>query len=250
SRGKIKRDDYGIPIRWTGINWDITKRKKAEDALYQSEERLRTVMEKIPSGIGVIIDGKIEYSNPTLSELTGYSSTELNGKSPIDLLDPKDREEAKKRIEEVLKGGEEYGSEYALIDRNGKTIPIEVDSRRISLDGKIGLLAIIRDITERKKAEEALNKYHEQLQQLSSHLQSVREEERKRISREIHDELGQALSILLLDISWLENHIPKENELPEKLNSMSTFIESTIKKVQKISSELRPSILDNLGLVA
>lgn len=250
SRGKIKRNERGVPVRWTGINWDITKRKQAEEALHQSEERLRTVMEKIPSGVGLVIDGKIEYSNPTLCNLTGFSANELAGKSPLDFIDPKDREKAKMRMEEVLNGGEEFESEYSAIDRHGKNIPIEVDSRKIFLNNKIGILAIIRDISERKKADEALNKYHEQLQQLSSHLQSVREEERTRISREIHDELGQALSILLIDISWLGNHRPKKNELPKKLNAMSHLVESTIKKIQKISSELRPSVLDNLGLIA
>jgi PAS domain S-box-containing protein len=251
SRGRIKRNEQGSPVRWTGVDWDITLRKQAEEALLESEERLRTVMEKLPSGIVVLIDGGFEYANPAFCKLTGYSNEELHGKLVVDYLHPDDQEKARNRINDLMNDGEEFFSEYTLINRGGESIPIEVYSRKIFYYGKSALLSNVRDITERKIAEEAISKYHQQLQSLSSHLQSVREKERASIAREIHDELGQELSTALLHIGWLEEHAQGgEKSWKDKLKTTSDLIESTINKVQRISSELRPSLLDHLGLFA
>jgi len=104
-------------------------------------------------------------------------------------------------------------------------------------------------ITEHKRAEEELRSSREQLRNLSAHLQSVREEERTLIAREIHDELGQALTALKMDLSWLGNRLPKdEKSLLEKAKSMSELIDMTIQTVKRISAELRPGLLDDLGL--
>ena len=105
------------------------------------------------------------------------------------------------------------------------------------------------DIAERKRAEEQLKSSYEQLRALSARIQSIREEERTTIAREIHDELGQALTGLKMDLSWLRKKIPEE-ELIEKTQSMLKLIDSTIQTVRKISTELRPGILDDLGLIA
>jgi len=106
-------------------------------------------------------------------------------------------------------------------------------------------------LVAQKQAEEELRKSHEQLRNLSQHLQAVREEERTIISREIHDELGQSLTALKMDVSWLNNKLPEEEiQLREKTGNILKFIDETIKAVQRISAELRPGILDDLGLIA
>lgn len=108
-----------------------------------------------------------------------------------------------------------------------------------------------QEIIERKNAEEELKSSRKQLRNLSLYLQNVREEERTRIAREIHDDLGQALTALKMDLSWLENRLPEnQNLLFDKTASMSKLIDSTIRSVQKISAELRPGLLDDLGLSA
>ena len=104
---------------------------------------------------------------------------------------------------------------------------------------------------ERHEAEQKLLQSNEQLRALSAHLQQVREEERIRIARQVHDELGQALTGLKLDLSWLVSDLVKTNpELSQKVHALTERIDATIHTVRQISTELRPGVLDNLGLVA
>ncbi len=104
---------------------------------------------------------------------------------------------------------------------------------------------------DRRRAEDQLRRSHEQLRALTSYLQHVREEERTRISREVHDELGQALTGLKMDLSMLAGHLPRHDRaLHQKIKAMLSGIDSTIHTVRRISTELRPGILDSLGLVA
>jgi signal transduction histidine kinase len=150
--------------------------------------------------------------------------------------------------------------------KDGSTFPMEISAKMIP-DGR--LCGIHRDISERRRVEVALRKSHEELEVLvsertaelrmineqlsmfSSYLQEAREKERTTIAREIHDELGQALTALKMDLSWLKKRLPKnQKSLLEKEKSMSELVETTIQTVKKISTELRPGILDHLGLTA
>jgi signal transduction histidine kinase len=108
-----------------------------------------------------------------------------------------------------------------------------------------------RERADRREALEQLRQSHEQLRALSIYLQHIREEERIRISRAVHDELGQALTGLKIDLSWLGSKLPRKMEpLITKTREMTDHIDETIKTVRRISTELRPGILDHLGLVA
>ena len=122
----------------------------------------------------------------------------------------------------------------------------------------------VRDITERKRADEKLRSSQQGLRKLSAQLQKVREEEKTIIAREIHDELGQALTALKMDVSWIGSHLSAQRPLPEgqaanaanlqalrkKTLSMASLIDDTIQTVRKISTALRPAVLDDLGLTA
>jgi signal transduction histidine kinase len=104
---------------------------------------------------------------------------------------------------------------------------------------------------QRQQGEEALRRSQEELRNLSAHLESVREEERTRLAREIHDELGQTMTALKMDLSWLNRRLEQQHEaLHAKTHSMETLIDATIRTVQRLSSELRPGLLDDLGLAA
>jgi signal transduction histidine kinase len=109
----------------------------------------------------------------------------------------------------------------------------------------------VGELTERKRGEDDLRRSREQLRQLSAHLQAAIEEERKRISREMHDELGQQLSLLQLECGVIEDHLRSDQgDLRAKTQSMTNLIDSLIGSVQRISADLRPSLLDNLGIGA
>jgi signal transduction histidine kinase len=119
-----------------------------------------------------------------------------------------------------------------------------------------GAISSARDITDQKQAEEALRKSGEQLRALAERLQAVREEERIQLAREVHDQVGQALTSLNLDVAWLGERLAKpgfgaaRRLLAGRLEAMSTLLAQTVGTVQRISSELRPGMLDDLGLSA
>jgi signal transduction histidine kinase len=108
---------------------------------------------------------------------------------------------------------------------------------------------LAREIAERRRAEQRLRESEQRLRELAAHLVSVREEERAHIAREIHDELGQVLTGLKMEVTWLASRLA-EAALLEKAEAMSGLIESTIRAVRRISTGLRPEVLDDMGLVA
>lgn len=112
-----------------------------------------------------------------------------------------------------------------------------------------GFIAIHRDITELRRNQEMLRESREQLRNLASRLMVVREEERSTIARELHDELGQALTRLKIDLSWLTGSLPGDLKTPRAM-SMAALVDKMVEHVQNISAQLRPAILDDLGLEA
>jgi signal transduction histidine kinase len=138
---------------------------------------------------------------------------------------------------ETLKSG---ATDYVLKTRLSRLVPAVHRALRES-----------QERSQRRRAEEQLRQSHEQLRALSVYLQSVREEERTRIAREVHDELGQALTSCKLDLSWIASRLPRQlKPLLDKTRQLSEHIDSTIQTVRRISSELRPGVLDYLGLGA
>lgn len=223
-------------------------RQKAEDSLRLSELRYRTLVEQASDGI-IVSDyqGTILEVNSYACIMLGYSRDALSRLKISDIFISDDSELSQVRYEEAMRG-------HTLINErfmkrwDGSTIVVETSSKMLP-DGRFQ--AIIRDITERKKYEEDLKSSRHQLRQLASHLQTVREEERAGISREIHDELGQTLTGLKMEISWIGKRIDsKDNLISDKVVSMITEIDNTIKTIRRLSAELRPSILDDMGLLA
>src|SRR6202008_2410025 len=112
-----------------------------------------------------------------------------------------------------------------------------------------GYIAIIRDITERKLAEETLRQSYEEIRRLTEHLQKIREEERTYIAREIHDDLGQQLTAIKMDVAWIDKKTPEEtSDIKRKLKNIIELLDGSNQTIRRILSELRPVILDVHGL--
>lgn len=240
---------------------DITGHKQVEQALRESERQLREILENIRL-LSVMFDreGLIMFGNDCLLELTGRRFEDVVGRDWFEtFLPPDQRELIKFTFTEMLKKGMAPAHlEYEIQPRSGDRRIISWSNTvlRNQQGDAIGITGIGEDVTERKLSEERFRAAYEQSRALSTRLQSVREEERIRIAREIHDVLGQALTGLKMDVWWLikkfsaEGGAPNKQTLLEKFESMSELINSTIGSVRKLATELRPGVLDDLGLVA
>ncbi len=134
---------------------------------------------------------------------------------------------------------------------NGEEFPIDASISKITVDGRRLYTVILRDITLRRDAEEALQRSHQELRELSSAMHEVREAERLRIARELHDELAQWLTALKMDVSWLSARLPREpSQFVDKAEKMKKLVDTTVAAVRRIAADLRPVMLDDLGLVA
>ncbi len=260
-------DSEGNIIGLVAIGRDITERQHMEEALRKSEANYRALLEQASDGIAVIDrQGRYLDVNSRMCGMLGYSREEFLRLTIKDVLAPQELSVAAPlRLQELLTG-KTVLNERLMRRKDGSTFPMEISATMIP-DGR--LCGIHRDISERKRVEVALRKSHEELEVLvsertaelrmineqlsmfSSYLQEAREKERTSIAREIHDELGQALTALKMDLSWLKKRLPKNQKtLLEKEGSMSELVETTIQTVKRISTELRPGILDHLGLTA
>lgn len=246
-RSYIKYTDDGQPIRILGAMMDITEREKAQKTILESEEKFRTIVEQASDGIFIADkDTRFTEVNTSGCQITGYTLEELKKMKIVDLIPAEDLEHMPMQITN-LKAGESITNERRLKRKDGVVINVEI-SAKILHDGRYQSIA--RDISERYEAKELLQKSYEDIRQLASNLQSIREDERTSIAREIHDELGQQLTGLKMDLHWLTRKINSaDTEITSKMNESIGLINETIASVRKISTDLRPSILDDLGLI-
>lgn len=232
---------------------DITDRKKAEEDLQKSEMFLRTFIENSPFEIWArdVNDFGILENKKFLDH---YGS--IIGKKTIDdiIQDIKMIKKWEKNNERILQG--EVIEEVADLIVNKKKRTYQQISFPIynKLD-IIGIAGFNIDITERKHAEEALRKSQVQLKQFAAHLQDVREDEKKLLAREIHDELGQILVALKIDLGLLRQKVFKKLENDDQEDVVTKFdhlyglVDDTIKTTRKIMTNLRPEVLDLLGFI-
>jgi PAS domain S-box-containing protein len=188
--------------------------------------------------------------NDAALEFYGYSKEAFLQMNVMDIRPDEDKEKLKVMLAENKKGIN-YAGIWKHVKKDGNVVSVNITSHDISYEGRPARLVLADDVTEQMLAEESLQQSHEAYRNLASHLETIREAERTHIAREIHDELGQQLTGLKMDISWLSKKIKSEDkEVQGKITETIELIDGTVKTVRRIATELRPSILDDLGLVA
>jgi PAS domain S-box-containing protein len=238
--------------RFQGIVRDITARKKTEAEIRMSEHKYRLLFNSNPMPMWMISMPERNFLdvNDAAIAFYGYSKEEFMGMNIRDLRP--DNEYSKfSEIISSFKSGITNAGTWKHKKKNGDVIKVNIITHEILYEGKQAKLFLANDITEKIEAEEKLQRSHEELRQLATHLQDIREDERTRIAREIHDELGQQLTGLKMDISWLSKKINGQApEINQKLAESLVLIDDTVKTVRRIATQLRPSILDDLGLIS
>lgn len=248
-----------MPIKFNGRrailgnSMDVTERKEAGQRLEELEALESSILDAIPQAVLGLHERRINFANHAVKIIFGWHREELIGKS-IRMIyrNEKEAEKIGDIFYSSLEKQRTYETEYPCICKDGREIICRMKASRIGerLREK-RIVVTFEDITEQKKAQEELERSRQDLRNLSAHLQSVREEESTRLARKIHDELGQSLTALQMDLSWMENRLPPENkDIREKTRSMSALLDETIDSVHKLTMELRPSMLDDLGLPA
>ena len=235
-----------------GYGIDMREKKKAEAELKRSEQKYRLLFHSNPLAMWMLrLPGydMIEANESALIQY-GYTREEFLQLNATMLRPEEDRERFKEYTNTNFRG-----IHYAGIWRHQKKdqtiIYVNIVTHDTWYQGKPVRLILANEVTEQYLAEERLKESYSSIKRLTEHLNAVREQERLHMAREIHDELGQLLTVMKMDVSWLNRKLEQPpGPIQDKLNDLLKMLDNTVKTVRRISSELRPSLIDDLGLVA
>jgi PAS domain S-box-containing protein len=231
-------------------------RLRKEELLHDSVVRYRRLFEAAKDGV-LILDaetGMVVDVNPFLAQLLGISREAILRKRVWELGFFKDIVANEDNFETLRRKEYVRYDDKPLKATDGRRLDVEFVSHFDQMDHHKMIQCNIRDITERKRTEWLALIYRDQLRALSARIETMREEERTRISREIHDELGQMLTGIKMDLRWMEHRLDefgedrRVNPILDKLVVTTELTDATIKTVQRMAAELRPGMLDKLGL--
>ena len=249
------RGACGRVQRIVGITRDITERKHAERILHAREQEFRALVENSPDVIARFdLQGRFIYANPVTQSLLGKSEDRILGKGPDEVLPWLNAAHAyRKTLAQIARTGE-AAEEEVIIDAAPGSDEARFEARLVPERDRQGrlvsILTIGRDISAIRATERRLKESHAQLRQLSSRRETTREEERKRMAREIHDELGQQLTALRMAISLLRLKFGEEQPaLVDHIQALMRRIDTIIQVVRNVATSLRPSALD-MGLTS
>jgi PAS domain S-box-containing protein len=250
----IKAD--GEIAGYIGTIADVTESKNYQLEILKSHQKIDTLINTL-DGIVWEADAKtfqFTYISKKAEDILGYPAEEWINDHQFwaDHIHPDDKSWAIDYCITCTREKKQHDFEYRMMAKDGTVVWLrDIVSVIVENNQPIQLRGIMIDITENKKAEDALNQRTEQLRELSTHLQNVREEERTKIAREIHDELGQQLTGLKMDISWLKKKVTDTDPaIKTKFDNTISLVDATVDSIRRIATELRPSIIDDLGLNA
>ncbi len=203
--------------------------------------------------VNVDPDGIVESWNPGAESIFGYTSEEILGQSCLQLV-PDELLEDLSALLVRLKQGHPCTRIYTYgKHKDGRSVEVarSVTPVRDSRERLLGFCTIVTDMTRTRETERELLASREQLRQLSARLQAAQEQELNRISRELHDELGQLLTGLKMDLAWLDARLgDREPDLSFRVTEMHQLLEQTMQSVRRLATQMRPQLLETMGLRA
>jgi PAS domain S-box-containing protein len=244
NRSIVLYDEKNNPYRSLGSFEDITLSHQVQKEIQKQKDISTTLIESLP-GIFFMFDSNKKFIrwNKNLTNITGYLPEDMEYLTPLSFLADEQVEMVVSKIASVFEKGIDY-VEADLLTKDKKRIPYFFTGVRVRINDDDCLMGVGIDISERVG-------YQEQLKALALYLQQIREEERTIISREIHDELGQQLTALKMNLSMLKRKVgPIDDDSSQKINDAISITNDAMIAVRRISAQLRPSILDDLGLQA
>jgi PAS domain S-box-containing protein len=220
----------------------IAERKQAEAALRESEERYRELFENAKDAMYVHdLEGTYTSVNRAAERLSGYPRDEILGHGFAEFIAPEHLQRVQQTLCQKLATSGETTYEFEVVAKDGHRVPVEVSSRAIYENGVIiGVQGTARDITERRQAQEALRMFSRQLIE-------AQEDERRRIARDLHDQIGQALTAVNMNLHTVQQ-ICTEPGISPSVKENIDAVNEALRLVRDLSVELRPALLDDLGL--
>ncbi len=236
---------------------ELIREEGLAESLREREASLEGIISSAMDAIVTMDEsGRIILFNPAAERMFGCAAADALGSRLDRFIPERFRHEHRKHVARFGESGQmarakEDRSEIVARCADGEEIIVDASISQVRTSGRKLYTAVLRDITMRLEREEELRNSNRQLRELSASLESVREEERTRIARELHDDLGQQLTGLRMNLSWIGARLRSDNpELSDRVVNLQKQIDTTIGSVRRITSELRPLMLDDLGLFA
>ena len=259
----ISQVETGSRKLFTVILRDVSARKKAEDALQRAHAETREASERLHAIVHSAMDAIIAIDrsqhivmfNEAAVRIFRCAQGEAIG-SPLERFIPERFRTAHRahvdRFGETRISARAMGARLELngLRADGEEFPIDASISQVEIAGEKLYTVILRDVSAHKAAEDALRRSYEELREMSAAMNEVREAERTRIARELHDELAQWLTAVKMDVAWLAARLPRDNAaLVSRTEKMKQLVDTTVAAVRRVASDLRPVMLDDLGLI-
>ena len=231
---------------------ELLEHRRAEKALKDAAIQYKAIFNSATAGFIIFdIKGHIVEANPEACKMQGYTRAEMLKLSGTDIVHPNQHYLLEQFQRDIMKKGE-FEAEAVGLKKDGSLFTVEVRGTEFYYKNQKHFLSILRDITERKIAEENLRQSQKELQILSSKLLEVQENEKKAIARELHDDLGQTLTAIKLGVENSLQEVKKGN-LPStasSLNEIIPILQKAIGDIRQVIMDLRPPLLDKQGIIS
>lgn len=248
-RGEVDRAAHGLPLRMLGTLVDVTARKRAGLALRESEERFRTLADAAFEGIAITENGRMVDCNDRLLNMLGLPREQVLGRDASEWF----ASESTAQVERRMRSADPGVYEAILVRSDGMQVPVEIQARYFqAASGRMLRVAAVRDITARRKAAELLRQSQERelrsAEEFSHHLLTAQERERQRLASELHDGLGQSLSLIRNRVHLALETPGTTPQLVDHLRAVSQVASDAIAEVRSLAQNLRPLQIEQLGL--